>query len=89
MNNNRSVTPPPININYIPVKYDEHLRDGELPRFSLTPDRIRVENAPPAPPPRTQEVIVCQCKRAYLIVNKETQLTREGYCRCGFCDNNV
>jgi len=87
MNLNRSITPPSIIIN-IPPKYDEHLRDGELPRFSLTSFRDRVENAPPAPPPRTQEVIVCECKRAYLIVNKDTQLTREGHRRCGFCDNN-
>ena len=86
MNLNRSVTPPPSNINYIPVEYDKHLRNGELPCFYKTDNRVVFKHAPPAPR-RGSHIVKCKCKLAYLILNGETNKTLEGHNRCGYCDN--
>jgi hypothetical protein len=84
MNNNRSATPEPNIIN-IPVGYRDHLREYEFEKYSLTPNRIRIKNAPPAPR-RGFERVDCQCGRAYLIVSNETNKTLTGHDRCGYCD---
>ena len=75
-----STTPPPtINTN-VPFDIDNSdLRDGELP----------ISVGYPAPPSKNEEIRKCKCKRAYLIVDKKTDLTRMGYKNCGLCDHNV
>ena len=74
-----STTPPPINTN-VPFDIDSYyLRDGELP----------ISVGYPAPPSKNDEIRKCKCKRAFLIVDKKTDLTRMGYKNCGLCDHNV
>ena len=75
-----STTPPPtINTN-VPFDIDNYyLRDGELP----------ISVGYPAPPSKNEEIRKCKCKRAFLIVDKKTDLTRMGYKNCGLCDHNV
>ena len=74
-----STTPPPINTN-VPFDIDSYyLRDGELP----------ISIGYPAPPSKNEEIRKCKCKRAYLIVDKKTDLTRIGHKECGYCAHNV
>jgi len=92
----RSVTPPrriinipvtpPRRIIDIPVGYRNHLREYEFEIYTLTPNRIRTKNPPPAPRPGFKKVD-CQCGYAYLIVSDETYKTLIGHDRCGYCDN--
>ena len=71
--------PPPINTN-VPFDIDSYyLRDGELP----------ISVGYPAPPSKNEEIRKCKCKRAYLIVNKTTDMTRMGHKECGYCAHNV
>ena len=74
-----STTPPPINTN-VPFDIDSYyLRDGELP----------ISVGYPAPPSKNEEIRKCACKRAFLIVDKKTNLTRMGHKECGYCAHNV
>lgn len=74
-----STTPPPINTN-VPFDIDSYyLRDGEL----------KIDDGYPAPPSKNEEIRKCKCKRAYLIVDKKTDLTRIGHKECGYCAHNV
>lgn len=75
-----STTPPPTINTKLPFDIDTYfLRDGELP----------ISGGYPAPPPKYEEIVKCDCKNVYLIVNKETGKTRMGHKKCGWCDCNV
>ena len=76
--NYSSTTPPPIN----PIEFNVdvyYLREGEL----------SVKIGYPAPPSKNEEIRKCKCKRAYLIVNKITDMTRIGHKECGYCAHNI
>ena len=76
--NYRASTPPPIN----PMEFNidvYYLREGELP----------ISVGYPAPPSKNEEIEKCECKRAYLIKNKESGLTRLGHKKCGYCAHNL
>lgn len=75
----RSETPPSINIISTFDIDVYHLREGELP----------ISIGYPAPPSKNEEIVKCQCKRAFLIVNKMTGLTRMGHKVCGYCTHNL
>jgi hypothetical protein len=76
--NYRASTPQAIN----PIEFNVdvyYLREGEL----------SVKIGYPAPPSKNEEIRKCKCKRAYLIVNKITDMTRIGHKECGYCAHNV
>jgi hypothetical protein len=77
--NYRASTPPTINTN---TSFDTdiyYLREGELP----------ISVGYPAPPSKNEEIEKCECKRAYLIKNKKSGLTRLGHNKCGYCAHNI
>jgi hypothetical protein len=75
-----STTPPPsINTNMSFDIDNYYLREGEL----------SISVGYPAPPSKNEEIVKCKCKRAFLIVNKISGLTRIGHKECGYCAHNV